>query len=56
MQQEAVDKAEALVQELKSKCAELESKVSNQEKELTVTKEQNHTYSKELSQCKEMIK
>lgn len=56
MQQEAVDKVEALVQELKSKCTEFESKVSNQEKELTITKEQNHAYSKEISQCKEMIK
>lgn len=56
MQHEDVGKAEALVMELTSKCTELEGRVDAQEKELIKTKEHNHTYSKELSQYKELMK
>lgn len=56
MQLEAIGKAEALVMELTSKCTELEGRADAQGKELIKTKEQNHTYSKELSQYKELMK
>ena len=56
MQHEAIGKAEALVMELTSKCTKLEGRVDAQEKELIKTKEQNHFYSKELSQYKELMK
>lgn len=55
MQDEAIAKAEALVVELTSKCTELEIRVDAQEEELIKTKEQNHTYSKEVSQYKELM-
>ena len=53
---QAIDKAETSLQELKQKCTQMESKVTDQENELAKTKEQNNVYSSEITQCKELIK
>lgn len=52
---EAIDKAETLCLELKQKCTQMDSKVTDQENELAKTKEQNNVYSSEIVQCKELI-
>ena len=56
LQQEALRKAEASVEELKGKCAQLERKVSDQEKELAREKEQSNSCNKEIMCYKELIK
>ncbi|XP_067048931.1 uncharacterized protein [Acropora muricata] len=54
--EEALQKSDVSLQELSSKCMLLESKVSEQDKELKRVKEQNDLYNKEIQCYKELTK
>ena len=56
LQQEALGEAESSAQDLKKKFAQLEGKVSELEKELAKTKEQNNSCNIEIMCYKELIK